>query len=175
MSRRPGAWGPSPPRHSPALVVAHPSSPSPPTPISPSPFLFLHLPFSAGDFGGHSNFHNFNLDLFWAEGFGIVSQLAGFEDSYFGNYLWLVKDGNYGGGQTCSGAGQTIVGNNTVWSPTGALTECGTSLANWQSQGNDLGTTGSPFPADSVVLGIARQILGLGDFPRKANLAVAQA
>jgi hypothetical protein len=113
------------------------------------------------DFGGHSNFHHDNLDLFWSSGFGINGQLEGYADGYYGNYLYQSKDGNYGGGQTCSGAGKTVVYGNTIWTPTGAVTECGTSLANWQSQGNDVGTVGAPYPTDDVVLGVARKILSL--------------
>ena len=32
------------------------------------------------DFGGHSNYHHDNLDLFYGTGFGIVSQLPGYAD-----------------------------------------------------------------------------------------------
>ena len=32
------------------------------------------------DFGGHSNFHHGNLDLFYAEGFGIAQAVDGFQD-----------------------------------------------------------------------------------------------
>ncbi len=57
--------------------------------------------------------------------------------------------------------GGTIVHDNTVWSPTGAVTECGKSLAAYQATGGDPGTTASAYPDDSVVLGIARQLMGL--------------
>ena len=107
--------------------------------------------------------HHGNLDLFWSAGFGICGQLPGYEDGYYGNYLWIGKDGNYGGGQACKGAGNsiTIVGGNTVWTPTGAVTECGTTLVNWQAAGNDVGTTAAAFPTDATVLALARSILGL--------------
>jgi len=113
------------------------------------------------DFGGHSNFHHDNLDLFWGKGFGISGQIQGFSDGYYNNYLWLTNDGNYGSGQTCSGAGQTIVGGNTIWSPTGNIQECGMSLAQWQAKGNDAGTTAAAYPSDATVLSIARNMLGL--------------
>ncbi len=131
------------------------------------------------DFGGNSNFHHDNLDLFWSKGFGICTQLAGHEDGYYNNYLWIGQDGDYGDGQTCSGAGTTFVKNNTVWSPTGEvdalvalcastvaaragkLQECGMTLQQWQAKGGDAGTMGSPYPADAVVLNLARTILGL--------------
>lgn len=115
------------------------------------------------DFGGHSNYHHDNLDLFWSAGFGICAQLPGFQDAYYGNYLWLGKDGNYGGGQACRGAPDAItkVGGNTVWSPTGAITECGATLAQWQAAGGDPGTFAGPWPTDDIVLIHAKQILGV--------------
>ena len=110
---------------------------------------------------GHANYHHDNLDLFWSQGFGICPQLPGFEDGYYGNYLYLAKDGNYGGGQNCTFPGGTTVYGNTVWSPTGAVTECGKSLAAYQATGGDPGTTASAYPDDSVVLAIARKLMGL--------------
>ena len=50
---------------------------------------------------------------------------------------------------------------NTVWSPTGAVTECGKSLAAYQAMGGDPGTTASAYPDDSVVLAVARKLMGL--------------
>jgi hypothetical protein len=111
------------------------------------------------DFGGHSNFHHHNVDLFWSKGFGICTQLDGFADGYYDNYLWLAKDGNYGSGQTCTGGGKTIVHGNTVWSPTGNITECGKSLSEWQAEGNDLGTVAAAYPSDATVLGVVRKTL----------------
>lgn len=113
------------------------------------------------DFGGNSNFHHDNLDLFWSRGFGICSQPVGFEDGYYGNYLWLGGDGDYGSGQKCTTPGATVVHSNTVWSPTGKITECGMTLAQYQAQGGDPGTVGSPYPTDATVLALARQILNV--------------
>lgn len=75
--------------------------------------------------------------------------------------MYATNGGNYGSGQTCTGAGATIVGNNTIWSPTGVTTECGMSLAAWQAKGNDAGTVAAAWPADSVVIALARSILGM--------------
>ncbi len=86
---------------------------------------------------------------------------AGFADGYYGNTLWLTQDGAYGSGQTCSGNGATVVFGNTIYSPTGAITECGTTLAKWQAAGGDPGTTAAPYPADSVILALARSILNV--------------
>ncbi len=117
------------------------------------------------DFGGNSNFHQRNLDLFFGGGFSISPQLPGYSDAYVGNTLYMTKDGNYGNGQACTGSatvGKTIVGENTIYSPTGAITECGTTLTKWQSAGNDPGTTAAPWPADSVIIALAKSILNLG-------------
>ena len=86
--------------------------------------------------------------------------LDGYEQRLIGNVLVSPRDGEYAL-PICSGRGKTIMANNTIYSPTGNVSECGMTLAQWQAQGNDLGTTGSPFPDDSVVLGVARKILGL--------------
>ncbi len=113
------------------------------------------------DFGGAANYHHDNLDLFFNEGFGICAQPPGYEDGYYSNILYMGKDGSYGGGQTCSGPAATVVYNNTVWTPTGKVTECGMTLAAWQAQGGDPGTTAGVWPDDSVVLAIARNLIGI--------------
>jgi hypothetical protein len=84
------------------------------------------------------------------------------------NWLYLSTQSsstNYGDGQRCTsggGLGVTTVLNNTLWVPHGtAITECGMALSAWQAQGGDPGTTVADYPADSVVLGVARQLLGL--------------
>ena len=60
----------------------------------------------------------------------------------------------------CSGAGKSVLGNNTVFSPTGNITECGASLAAWQAAGNDAGTTAAAYseslPSDLIALARAR-------------------
>ena len=109
--------------------------------------------------GGHSNFHHHNVDLFWNNGFGICRQADGFADGYYDNYLWISRDGNYGSGQMCTGGAKTIVGGNTIWSPKGNITECGTSLAAWQAKGNDVGTKAMAYPPDETVLSVVRRTL----------------
>lgn len=44
---------------------------------------------------------------------------------YYDNILYMTQDGTYGNGQTCSGGAATIVRNNTIYSPTGNVSECG--------------------------------------------------
>jgi len=38
------------------------------------------------------------------------------------------------GGFTCSGTGKTVVHDNAYFTPTGEITECHKSLADWQAQ-----------------------------------------
>lgn len=111
------------------------------------------------DFGGHSNFHHANVDLFFSVGFGICAAADGFADGYFDNFLYISQDGDYGHGQACSGGAKTLVRNNTIWSPTGAITECGKSLADWQAEGNDVGTTALAYPEDAAILSVVRTTL----------------
>ena len=114
------------------------------------------------DFGGHSNFHHGNLDLFFSNGYGITEQLPGYEDGYYGNYLYMSADGDYGHvRQDGVGSGAPVVHSNTVWSPTGNVTEGGKPLKDFQKEDrrNDPGTTAAPYPDDGVVLAVARQIL----------------
>ena len=108
-----------------------------------------------------SNYHHDNLDLFWSAGFGICGTLPGYEDGYYKNSLYLAKDGAYGGGQTCNDPNGTVVYGNTIWSPTGAITECGKTLAEYQATGGDPGTTASAYPDDSVVLAAAKALLSI--------------
>jgi hypothetical protein len=110
------------------------------------------------DFGGHSNYHHDNLDLFFDNGFGITDQLQGFEDGYYGNYLYMMSDGDYGK------KGSPIVHSNTIWSPTGAVTEGGKPLKEFQKEDpahNDPGSVALPYPNDAAVLAVAKEILKL--------------
>ena len=75
-----------------------------------------------------------------------------------------MKDGDYGGGQACTTTADvdaTIVHDNKIFTPTGRVTECGKSLADWQAAGNDQGTVAAPFPADADLLAAAKVMLGL--------------
>ena len=44
-----------------------------------------------------------------------------------------LQDGDYAK-PICSGRGKNVLGNNSIFSPTGAITECGATLAAWQAQ-----------------------------------------
>ena len=114
------------------------------------------------DFGGHDNHGHDNVYAYVGQGFGICGQLKGHVDVFVNNIVVQTQDGNYANG-ACSGDGKTVVGNNTVYTPTGRVTECGTSLAQWQAQGNDPMTTNHSFAelTDDLLLGYARATLGM--------------
>ena len=113
------------------------------------------------DFGGHDNHHYNNIYSYVGMGFGINSQLPGHEDYFYNNTVVQTKDGNYGSGQGCSGPGMTVVHDNHIYTPTGKVTECGMSLADWQAKGNDPGTVGSTWPSDDELVMMTQKLLSL--------------
>ena len=116
------------------------------------------------DFGGHDNVHHDNIYAYVGSGFSICNQLKGHPDQFYSNHLIQDHDGDYGGGQACkttSSEDATVVHDNAVYTPTGAVTECGMTLAQWQAAGNDPGTTAAVTPSDDVILTLARAALGM--------------
>jgi hypothetical protein len=108
--------------------------------------------------------HHSNVYAYVGSGFSICNQLKGHPDSFYSNILVQDHDGDYGGGQACKTSASedaTIVHDNKVFTPTGAVTECGMSLAQWQAAGNDPGTTAAPFPSDAELIAYARAALGM--------------
>ena len=72
----------------------------------------------------------------------------------------MTGSGDYGN-PTCSGPGKTVLHDNHIYNPTGKVTECGKSLADWQAAGNDPGTTASTFPDDDVLVAMTRRLLNI--------------
>lgn len=101
------------------------------------------------DFEGHDNLAEDNLYAFIRylshNGYGSTigspgeGVLPGHEHRCTGNTAVLTSDGAYAL-PICTGDGKTVMGNNTLFTPTGNVTECGASLAAWQAAGNDPGT-----------------------------------
>jgi hypothetical protein len=116
------------------------------------------------DFGGHDNHHALNVYAYVGNGFGICNQLKGHPDAFYANHVVMDHDGDYGGGQQCTtsaGADATIVHDNSIYTPTGRVTECGQSLAAWQATGGDPGTVALVTPDDATLLALARTALGM--------------
>ncbi len=87
----------------------------------------------------------------------MCSQLDGHEDYFFNNKL--VMTGKDVGGFTCSGTGKTVVHSNQYFTVDGNVTECKMSLADWQSEGEDKGSTAAKLPEDDVIIGWAKELL----------------
>jgi len=113
------------------------------------------------DFGGHSNHHTKNVYAYVgrAIGFYDAPMLDGFQDMFSDNRVVLT--GTDVGSQTCSGPGTTIMDHNQYFTHTGAVTECRMDLKQWQKQGHDKGSTVGKTPEDDVIIGWAKQLLGI--------------
>jgi hypothetical protein len=53
-----------------------------------------------------------------------------------------------------------VLYNNSLFSPTANITECGVPLAQWQSEGNDPGSTAAVLPSDADLEQAIRTLLG---------------
>ncbi len=86
--------------------------------------------------------------------------LDAYADRLIGNTFVINNDGEYVL-PICSGQGMTMIANNTLYTPTGAVQECGVSLAQWQAQGGDPGTTAAAYPPDLAtrIIALARSKL----------------
>ena len=111
------------------------------------------------DYGGHDNFHYNNVYAYLDTGFGLVWQEPGHFDYFHSNHVVLNADGDYGAAANYCTKPTLVLYNNTVYSPTGKVTECGMPLDKWVSLGHDKGSTAHPYPEDSVLLEIMRQTL----------------
>ena len=112
------------------------------------------------NFGGHDNHHFNNIYAYVGTGFRITTQLQHHEDYFYNNTVVMTKDGDYGN-PTCDGEGKTVVHDNHIYNPTGKVTECKKSLADWQAEGNDPGTTANKWPDDDVLVQMTRQLLNI--------------
>ena len=112
------------------------------------------------DFGGHDNHHYNNIYTYLGIGFRISIQLKGHEDYFYNNTVVQNANGNYGN-PACSGDGMTVVHDNKIYTPTGKVTECGMSLADWQAKGNDPGTTANKWPEDDDLIKMIVDLLSI--------------
>lgn len=119
------------------------------------------------DFQGHDNIWTDNVIAYITQyaahnGYGgsLADQLDGHEDQLLRNTVVLTHDGDYAL-PICSGQGKTILGNNTVYTPTGTVTECGQTLTQWQANGGDPGTVATAVTAavPDALIGIGRSLL----------------
>lgn len=113
------------------------------------------------DFGGHDNYHYGNVYGYVGQSIGFYDapMLDGHEDHFTGNKV--VMTGTNVGSFTCTGTGTTVLGNNTYYTSSGAVKECGVDLADWQKKDpkNDAGSAVDKWPTDDAVVAWARTLL----------------
>ena len=108
------------------------------------------------DFGGHDNHHYHNVYGYVGSGPHVCATLADHEDYFYENKL--VTTGTDVGSLQCK-TPKTVIRNNTYFTPTGKINECGMDLAKLQKGGGDPGSTVSKIPADDTIIGWARELL----------------
>ena len=151
------------------------------TPIKhyPNPPQRVPDPIFHTDFDGHGKRSFDNIQAYayvYGNGCVKISNLPHaspndfFAEGYRGNKCILASAAPYlslGGGCVPDGtiANRILLGNNTVYVPgaTGATVSCGKtySFEQWQALGLDAGTTIADVPPASVIVGWARELLGL--------------
>ena len=77
------------------------------------------------DFGGHDNRHEGNIYAYVGEALGVCGALDNHEDVFTGNTVVLT--GHTVGGPQCHAPGKTVMFNNSYFTPTGQVSECGSS------------------------------------------------
>jgi hypothetical protein len=113
------------------------------------------------DFGGHDNMHFDNVYAYVGQAIGFYDapMLDGHGDTFSGNRV--VMTGQNVGSETCSGAGKTTMGNNTYYTSSGAVRECGKDLQEVQKSGIDLGSAAEKHPSDATIIAWASELLGI--------------
>lgn len=117
------------------------------------------------DFSGHDQNVHGNVYGYIGLAFHICEQLPGHEDRFYNNSVVITIDGgDYGQGQTCHGSsteGKTFLANNSIYTPSGSVSECGMPLSKWQAQGNDPGTTVAAWPSPAEILEWGKAKIGM--------------
>ena len=105
------------------------------------------------DFGGHDNHHYGNVHAYAGQTMGVCEQLDGHEDVFTANRVVLT--GTDVGGVQCAAPGMPVMSRNAYYTPTGAISECGADLADWQALGNYANSSVAPIPSDATIIGWA--------------------
>ena len=86
----------------------------------------------------------------------MCATLAGHEDYFYENRL--ITTGKDVGSLQCK-APKTVIANNTYYTTTGKISECGEDLTKLQQGGGDPGSTVGKMPTDDAIIGWARELL----------------
>jgi hypothetical protein len=121
------------------------------------------------DCGGHSNVHRNNVYA-WVN---TVINMVFFEDAddvldADANRMennTVVITTNDVGQPICNGTGMSLLRNNSYYTPSGMISECRMSLANWQGRGNDLLSTVAATPSVAVVMAWGEAVLAADNGP----------
>jgi hypothetical protein len=103
------------------------------------------------DFGGHDNHHYDNIYAYAGHALGVTNTLEGHEDYFYNNKAVLT--GSSVGGPQCK-APATVMYNNSYFTPTGSISECGGPMKEKDS-------TVASMPADNTIIGWAKDKLGM--------------
>ena len=85
--------------------------------------------------------------------------LDGHEDNFSGNKV--VVTGTTVGSPNCEAPGKTVMGNNSYYTSTGEISECGGTLEQWMAKGNEVGSSVAKTPKDATIIGWAAEKLGI--------------
>lgn len=105
------------------------------------------------DFGGHDNHHFGNLVAYTNGCFGKGNNLS------FVNNTCILRAPSGGYNSDCNLSYGMVVEGNAVHNPSGELSVCGTTFAQWTAQGHDKGSTLAKWPSNAQVVAQARKIL----------------
>lgn len=108
------------------------------------------------DFGGHDHVWYNNIVAYTGNCWDMWN-FFGYNDGFYGNKC-LVRSGE-GYKSDCNLETGWVVHSNQVYSSSGDLKACGTTLSKWLAQGHDKGTTISKWPSDEELIQWGRDLL----------------
>eukprot|EP01048_Picozoa_sp_COSAG05_P014856 COSAG05_NODE_1722_length_4212_cov_4.878191_3_plen_97_part_00 len=92
---------------------------------------------------------------------GVCAQKPGHEDHFYNNTCVINKaNPTYAGFSSgIGGPAMPVMHDNRVYTADGQAKESGKTVAQWQAQGHDLGTTVAKIPSDAELIAVAKGIL----------------
>jgi len=108
------------------------------------------------DFGGHDHVWHDNVVAYTGSCWGVWN-FYGYNDGFYNNKCVFRSGSGYH--SDCNMATGWVIHSNQVYSSSGKLNACGTTLKNWVSQGHDKGTTIGKWPSDDELIGWGRALL----------------
>ena len=124
-----------------------------------------YFPLSANglksDFGGHDNRHHDNVYYVSTSCVGVCAQKPGHTDAFYNNTCLInsaaPEYASFNPG--IGGDAWPEMHDNRVYTLDGNASESGGSIASWQAQGVDVGTTIARMPPDDAIIAMGRAVL----------------